>query len=63
MEFQVRDALSKARARVVSILLSHRRIFAVAIQISLIALSNYFAFWLRFDGQIPAAYYAVLRQS
>lgn len=55
----MQDALSKIRSRVVPIVMPHRRVLAVATQISLIALSNYFAFWLRFDGQIPATYYAV----
>ncbi len=36
-------------------LLRYRHLPIVGIQLVLIAVSNYFAFWLRFDGQIPIA--------
>jgi FlaA1/EpsC-like NDP-sugar epimerase len=40
-------------ARLVRRTIRHRRPLIVVFQLLLIALSTYFAFWLRFDGQIP----------
>jgi FlaA1/EpsC-like NDP-sugar epimerase len=39
---------------------SYRRIIVVAIHVLLIALANYLAFWLRFDGQIPPNQYGLM---
>lgn len=35
-------------------LLRHRRFLAIGVQLLLVVLANYGAFWIRFDGQIPA---------
>src|SRR6266545_1195196 len=37
-----------------SLLLQFRRIIVIVIHLALIAIANYLAFWLRFDGAIPA---------
>jgi FlaA1/EpsC-like NDP-sugar epimerase/lipopolysaccharide/colanic/teichoic acid biosynthesis glycosyltransferase len=41
-------------------LLAHRRAIVVAVHLALIVLANYAAFWLRFDGAIPAPMLALL---
>ena len=38
----------------------HRRLLIVTIHLGMIALANYFAFWLRFDGAIPNPEAAVM---
>jgi FlaA1/EpsC-like NDP-sugar epimerase len=40
-------------ARVLRRILEHRRIVVVVLHLGLIALSNYLALWLRFDGVVP----------
>jgi FlaA1/EpsC-like NDP-sugar epimerase len=39
----------------------HRRAVVLAVHIALITFSNYCAFWLRFDGNIPEPYGAVMK--
>ena len=38
----------------INVLLRYRRFLAISIQLILVVLANYGAFWIRFDGQIPA---------
>jgi FlaA1/EpsC-like NDP-sugar epimerase len=52
----MRDAASAQLRRVVC---GNRRFGVVAIQLGLVAASNYIAFWLRFDGSIPHAEMAI----
>jgi FlaA1/EpsC-like NDP-sugar epimerase len=40
-------------AKVLRTVLEHRRIIVVVLHLGLIALSNYLALWLRFDGVVP----------
>lgn len=40
-------------ARVLRTVLGHRRVIVVVLHLGLIALSNYLALWLRFDGVVP----------
>ena len=41
-------------ARVLRMVLEHRRVVVVILHLGLIALSNYLALWLRFDGVVPS---------
>jgi FlaA1/EpsC-like NDP-sugar epimerase len=45
-------------ALVTQALFRHRRVLVILVHAGLITLSNYLAFWLRFDGAIPDAYRA-----
>ena len=39
--------------RALQVVLEHRRVVVVVLHLGLIALSNYLALWLRFDGVVP----------
>src|SRR5262245_47906647 len=41
------------------LLMGYRCLPIVVLHVMLIVLANYWAFWLRFDGQIPAAQFAM----
>ncbi len=45
----------------VNFLLTHRRIVIVILQLGLVALANYLAFWTQFDGRLPDNYLAMWR--
>ena len=44
------------------LILRHRRILVVIFDLGLIVLANYAAFWLRFDGHIPASAYLLFTE-
>ena len=43
--------------------LKFRRPILVLFELALVALVNYMAFWLRFDGQIPATYVTLFQKT
>lgn len=47
----------------VSFIVEHRRFFIVIIQLALVAVANACAFGLRFDGNVPAVYVEVWKQT
>src|SRR5437870_536139 len=42
---------------------NYRRPVIVLFELALVLLSNYFAFWLRFDGDIPPYYFALFKET
>src|SRR3989442_238247 len=40
----------------------YRRPIVVVFELALVVISNYLAFWLRFDGDIPSEYLALFKQ-
>jgi FlaA1/EpsC-like NDP-sugar epimerase len=48
-----RPAISRFGTRLLQVVLEHRRVVVVVLHLGLIALSNYLALWLRFDGVVP----------
>jgi FlaA1/EpsC-like NDP-sugar epimerase/lipopolysaccharide/colanic/teichoic acid biosynthesis glycosyltransferase len=49
-------------SKVGSLLLRYRRALVVGVHLALIVITNYCAFWLRFDGSIPAESFALFVQ-
>src|SRR5687768_3251685 len=45
-----------------ALLIRFHRTFVIALHLLLIPLSNYLAFWLRFDGEIPAKFLGLMLQ-
>ena len=48
---------------VIRIILKYRCLLVVVVHVCLVVLANYLAFWLRFDGTVPAAWMALWRQT
>ena len=61
--FSVSGKLYRLWAERRSMALDNHRVLVVASQLALVVLSNYLAFWLRFDGSIPATELAVCLQT
>jgi FlaA1/EpsC-like NDP-sugar epimerase len=52
-----------SRAALTDAVAQYRRLFIAGIQLSLVVLSNYVAFWLRFDGAVPAIEWTIFIQA
>lgn len=58
LQSELETASSIVGSRVTSLLMKWRRPLVVLLDISLIVLADYLAFWLRFDGAIPESEYS-----